>query len=93
MSVMSSPTAKPYLTCRAVLDFLGSYVDDGLTPEQRHEFDRHLAVCPSCVNYVNSYKSTILLGKSSMRLPGESASGDIPEGLINAIRQARARAR
>lgn len=63
-----------------------SYLDDELPVAQRTEFDRHMAVCPSCVNYLKTYEKAVLLAKSSTHdvLPAE-----VPESLIEAILQAR----
>jgi anti-sigma factor RsiW len=79
----------PYITCREVLDFTMAYLDGELTPAQRHEFERHLGVCPSCVNYLESYRATIKVGKTAMQNLDEPATGSVPEGLIRAIREAR----
>ncbi len=80
---------KPYITCRQLIDFLADYLDGGLTAGERHEFDRHLAVCPSCVNYLDSYKTTIQVGKAAFRAPDDEAPADVPEELIRAIIAAR----
>ena len=73
-------TDRPYLPCTEIIGFLADYLDGELPPERRSEFDRHLAVCPSCVAYLESYKETIRLAKGS-ELPVEEA----PEELIKAI--------
>lgn len=86
---MCTTESRPYLTCREVLDFLMAYLDGDLTPDQKREFDRHLAVCPSCVNYLDSYKRTISLGKSAFARPDAPAEPAIPEELVRAIRAAR----
>ncbi|MCG3122506.1 MAG: hypothetical protein GIKADHBN_00898 [Phycisphaerales bacterium] len=83
------PSQRPYPTCREVLDFLMSYLDEELSPDQRHEFDRHLAVCPSCVNYLESYKTAVRLGKAVMVDPEQAAEEVVPESLLRAIREAR----
>lgn len=83
----------PCITCREVLDFIMAYLDGELTPDQKHEFERHLGVCPSCVNYLNSYKATVTLGKAAMQNPDEPATGTVPEGLVRAIREARLKGR
>ncbi len=86
---MINPHSKPYMTCHEVLDFLMSYIDGELTPAQLGEFDRHLGVCPSCVNYIDSYKATIRIGKSALANTDDSAAGSVPRELIKAIRAAR----
>ena len=77
------------MTCREVLDFVMAYLDGELTPDQRYEFERHLGVCPSCVNYLESYKATVRMGKAAMQDLDQPAAGSVPEGLIRAIREAR----
>jgi anti-sigma factor RsiW len=89
MTSPQKPTNTSYITCREVLDFIMAYLDGELTPDQKHEFERHLGVCPSCVNYLDSYKATINLGKTAMQNLDEPATGSVPEGLIRAIREAR----
>ena len=82
---------KPYMTCKEVIDFLMAYIDNELPPEQRHEFDRHMGVCPSCVNYASSYQAAVRAGKAAMLCSEEPASKSVPPALIEAIRAARAK--
>lgn len=70
----------PYITCREVLDFLGEYVADSLAPTRRHEFDRHLSVCPSCVAYLDSYRETTKMAKAAM-----VDIEDVPPEVLTAI--------
>lgn len=84
---------KPYMTCRDVLDFLMAYIDGELTEQERSEFDRHLAVCASCVNYLESYKAAVRIGNAAMADPEHPATGLVPDALIRAIREARLRQR
>lgn len=79
-------TSKPYITCRQLIDFMASYRDNELTPDQRTELDRHLAVCPSCVAYLKTYEQTVLLAKASIDDP---VPDEIPEPLVKAILEAR----
>ena len=47
------------LTCRdVILNYLDEYLDRTLSPEIVEDIDRHLARCPPCVAYVNTYKRT-----------------------------------
>jgi len=83
---------KPFITCKELFDFLGEYADGSLAPATLEEFHRHLAVCPSCVNYVESYKATRLLGKAALcdpHDPDQPAPAEVPEALIRAILAAR----
>ncbi len=81
---------RPYITCQELIDFLSGYLEEALTPAQQFEFERHLAVCPSCVNYLDTYKKTLEFGKRAM-LEQDSLES-IPEELIRGILSARAMA-
>lgn len=83
--------SRPYITCQQVIDFIAEYFDGDLDAVQLHEFERHMAVCPSCVNYLRSYQATVRLGKAAMQTPDQPASGPFPEGLVRAIAAARQR--
>jgi anti-sigma factor RsiW len=66
------------------------YLDGTLTPEQRHEVDRHLAVCPSCVEYIRGYQESVKLGKTVLRATDDAPEG-VPEDLIRAVLASRKR--
>lgn len=78
---------EPFLTCQQMSDFLGEYFDCTLPKEQRSEFERHLAVCPPCIHYLESYKRTVALARQSTA----TAAPMPPEELIQAILAARRR--
>jgi anti-sigma factor RsiW len=82
-------STKPYITCRELIEFLMEYLDGEMTPERRHEVDRHLAVCPSCVEYVKGYQEAVRLGKEVMRAEDGPCPVDVPEGLVRAVMAAR----
>lgn len=65
------------------------YFDNDLAPGRRAEFDRHLAVCPSCVRYMETYRESVRLGRAAMNASDEVALGGAPEALIRAVRAAR----
>lgn len=81
------------LTCRDVADFLAGYVTDDLRPDVRVAFEAHLAVCPECVAYLASYRSTIHLTKRALGRPADEAPADVPDPLVRAILAARGRPR
>lgn len=78
------------LTCKELLDFLLDYVDGQLPPGERVEFERHLAVCPPCVAYLDSYRQTIEIGQKLAAREDEAAT-EAPEPLIAAILAVRPR--
>ena len=58
---------------------------------QRVEFDAHLAICPHCVHYLDSYAKTVQLEKAAFNGLDEPVPGDMPEELVKAIVAARAK--
>jgi anti-sigma factor RsiW len=80
------------MNCREFTEFLHEYLFGNLPADQRAEFDKHLAECPWCVAYLDSYQKTIQLEQAAFSIP-ESAQppSDAPEELIQAILSARSR--
>jgi anti-sigma factor RsiW len=78
--------SEPYITCQQLIAFIASYRENELTRHQQAEFERHLAVCPSCVAYLKTYEETVLLAKASADDP---VPEEIPEPLVKAILEAR----
>ena len=50
-------------TCREIAEFLWAYVGGELSAEERAEFDRHIALCGCCHNYLDTYRATIELSR------------------------------
>ena len=78
------------MTCRELADFLGDYVDGGLPADVRTAFDRHLSLCPNCVAYVKTYRTTIELARRALHDDQTDATlTDVPADLIRAILTAK----
>ena len=77
------------MTCREVADFIMAYLDAELPARQRAELDAHLAECPDCVAYLESYETTVKLGKRAFADLDAPAEGELPERLVRAIVAAR----
>ena len=80
-------SARAHVTCQQLIDFLMSYLDDELPADQRAEFDRHMAACPSCVDYLKTYETTVRLAKTSAH--DDAVPDEVPESLVQAILEAR----
>lgn len=81
-------------TCREVIEeFLASYVANELDGDVLDRFERHLALCPSCVAYVDSYRRTIDAARGAVASAEAKVEGDPPEDLVRAILAARLRDR
>lgn len=79
----------PYITCEELIAFIVEHREGTLPAAAAHEFQRHLAVCPSCVAYLAGYERAIAMAKLT-REP-EREPGPVPEALVEAIRAARLR--
>lgn len=77
------------MTCREFIEFLMAYLSGELPGGQRAVFDEHLAVCPACVHYLDSYRRTVEVARVVCRCPEDEVSADVPEDLIRAILAAR----
>ena len=77
-------SAAPYISCQELITFLADYLAGELPPARNHEFQRHLAVCDSCVQYIATYEQTIRMAKTAMIAP-ELRVEDVPEDLVRAI--------
>lgn len=73
-----------YVTCEELIGLLHDYLADELPAESRREIDRHLAICDSCVAYLDSYRKTIALARATAEPPE-----DLPEELVRALLAAR----
>ncbi|MCX5688821.1 MAG: zf-HC2 domain-containing protein [Planctomycetota bacterium] len=78
-----------YITCEELVSFVLDYVDGLLPPSQRTEFDRHLSVCPSCVAYLDGYRTSLQLAREAFGAQPELSDQSLPESLKAAIRAAR----
>lgn len=74
----------PYITCRELIDFLYLYLEGELPPDRVEEFERHLGVCASCVEYIASYRAAAALGKATL-VPSDEPCEAVPEDLVAAI--------
>jgi len=51
-------------TCKQITDLIFNYLNDDLAPAVKRDFQRHLRICPDCVNFLNTYKKTVSLTRS-----------------------------
>ena len=79
------------MMCREVIAFLADYLAGELPADERAEFEAHLAECPWCVAYIQTYQEAVRMGKAALEATDEPAAGRAPEELIQAILAARGR--
>lgn len=72
------------MTCQEIAEFLMDYLTGELDATQHQCFEEHLAECPDCVAYLDSYRDTIKAGKVAfVEVPATPRS--LPEEMIHAI--------
>jgi len=54
-------------TCRDASELIVDYLNGELNEYVELSFEKHLARCPDCVSFLNTYKKTVELTKSFMR--------------------------
>jgi anti-sigma factor RsiW len=80
------------MNCREFTEFLHEYLFGNLPAGECAEFERHLAECPWCVAYLDSYRKTIQLEQGAFPSPEDAPPpADAPEELVQAILRARPR--
>ena len=81
-----------WITCREFVEFLDDYITGRLAGVQLDEFNNHLAGCPPCVTYMQTYRDAIGLVKTALAEPSEPVPESVPEDLVVAILAARRKA-
>lgn len=79
------------MTCEELIEFLSDYLNGELPPDVVTAFEEHLAICPDCVAYIDSYQKTIDLAKDAILNPETPVPDEVPEDLIKAILTTKSR--
>ncbi len=74
------------ISCRELAELLCDYVSDELPPGRRDHVDQHVAHCPSCAAYVQSYSLVV-------RLTRQLPAAPLPAGLAQRLAALAARQR
>ena len=77
------------ITCRELTDFIQRYLDGELPKEEAEIFERHLDLCPPCIRYLDSYKTTVQLEKACAP-EAEPMPDQLVQGIVEAIRKRKA---
>jgi anti-sigma factor RsiW len=67
------------ITCRELAELLLDFVADQLPPERREHIEQHLALCSSCVAYLEGYRLTVQMTR---RLPRPPLPPDLARQLL-----------
>jgi anti-sigma factor RsiW len=76
------------LSCKQLVEGLDDYLDGELSAPGKLVFDHHLAGCPDCANFLETYNA----GREQLGafFPASDFLEQAPEGLIKAILSAQA---
>jgi anti-sigma factor RsiW len=77
------------MTCRELVGFLGAYLDGDLAADTRAHFAEHLAECPECAAYLETYRATVRLARNAFQDPDAPVPPEVPDDLVRAILAAR----
>jgi anti-sigma factor RsiW len=77
----------PDLVCQQVVELVTNYLEDALTAADRKRFEKHLAGCPHCTEYLAQMRETIRLAG---RVTPEDLTPDMRSELTDLYRRWRA---
>jgi len=76
------------ISCRELTEFIQRYLDGELPKEEAETFEEHLGLCPPCIRYLDSYKTTVQLEKACA--PGsEPMPEQLVQGIVEAMKKRR----
>jgi anti-sigma factor RsiW len=55
-------------TCRDEVGLIADYLEGRLKPAVQAAFEKHLGQCPDCAAFLNTYKKTIELSQSFLKI-------------------------
>lgn len=70
------------MNCSEIADFLLDYVEGVLPSGVAEAFEHHLHECPTCITYLENYRTAIRLGRLAAAEGGEPP---LPEEMVRAI--------
>jgi len=76
------------LTCQQLVELITDYLEGSLDERERGRFERHLATCEGCANYLDQMRQTIRITGA---LTEEQMDPTHRERLLNAFRTWRGR--
>jgi anti-sigma factor RsiW len=73
---MTDPTAQE-LDCREMVEAVTDYLEGAMAPDERRQFDQHLAACEGCQVYLEQMRTVIhVVGRPAVdAVPAETMAG------------------
>lgn len=72
------------IVCRDAVELVTDYLEGALSRRDRKRFERHLAGCPHCTEYLAQMRATAAI---SGRLDPEAIPADVMDGLEDVFRR------
>jgi predicted anti-sigma-YlaC factor YlaD len=76
-------TTSNELSCQELVELVTEYLEGTLPTHERVRFENHLAICPSCGNYLDQMRRTIQMVGA---LKEEAIPDEAKEQLLHAFR-------
>ena len=76
------------MKCREFVEFIIDYLDGELPADQAAVFEEHMHLCPPCIEYLETYRTSVKLTVECCRC-GDDVPPEVPEKLVQAILAAR----
>ena len=73
------------MNCQQLIEILSDYLEGSMPADYRAELEKHLALCPPCIDYLNSFRDTIRLAKESGSALSDCGELQLPPELVKAI--------
>ena len=77
------------ISCAEFESFILDYLDENLSSDERAIFERHIAGCGACHDYLDAYRQTVALGRAVFAVPEAALPREVPAELVDAILKAR----
>jgi anti-sigma factor RsiW len=71
------------MPCQELVEVITDYLEGAMRARERRRFERHLAACPHCRNYLEQMRLTI---RTVGRIRVESLSPEARDELVRAFR-------
>jgi hypothetical protein len=71
-------------TCKEITRLIFGYLNDTLSRSVKRDFQRHLRICPDCVNFLNTYKKTVATSRS---LRHDEMPANVRDNILDFLRK------
>jgi hypothetical protein len=65
-------------------DLVFDYLNGKLAPSVKRDFEQHLSICPDCVSFLKTYKTTVATTRS---IKAEQLSPKVRENILAFLRK------